>query len=170
MSATPHAHCAADHTARRRAFPDAPRLTVGGVVFHADAVLLVQRMNPPNQGKWAIPGGRVHLGETLTAAVEREVMEETGVLVRAGDPIFVFDSIVREGDAIAYHYVVVDLLAEYLSGTPQAGDDASDARWVSASDLAQLNLSNKTLELLHHRFCFGSGTADGAKTTLLAPC
>jgi 8-oxo-dGTP diphosphatase len=68
-----------DHSTIRH-YPDAPRPAVGAVVFKGDAVLLVQRANPPSRGMWAIPGGRVRLGETLQAAAEREILEETGVV------------------------------------------------------------------------------------------
>ena len=139
------------------AYPDTPCVAVGAIVFHDDAVLLVKRQHPPNQGQWAIPGGRVHLGESLTAAAEREVLEETGITIRATEPIFVFDSIVREANVIAYHYVVVDLIAQYISGTPVAADDASDARWLHPTELTALNVSAETLELLHDRFSFGAG-------------
>ena len=62
------------HISTTRTYPDAPRPAVGAVVFKGDAVLLVQRGNPPSRGMWAIPGGRVHLGETLQAAAEREIL------------------------------------------------------------------------------------------------
>jgi 8-oxo-dGTP diphosphatase len=66
------------------------------VVFKGDAVLLVQRGNPPSRGMWAIPGGSVRLGETLQTAAEREILEETGVVIRAGDPVLVFDAIEQD--------------------------------------------------------------------------
>ena len=84
------------HNETSRSYPDAPRPAVGAVVFKDDAVLLVQRGNSPSRGMWAIPGGSVHLGETLQAAAEREIFEETGVVIRAGDPVLVFESIEKD--------------------------------------------------------------------------
>ena len=55
------------------------------MVFKDDAVLLVQRGNMPSRGMWSIPGGRIRLGETLQAAAEREIFEETGVVIRANE-------------------------------------------------------------------------------------
>jgi len=137
-------------------YPDTPRPAVGAVVFKDDAVLLVQRAKAPAQGMWAIPGGSVRLGETLQAAAEREVLEETGVVIRAGDPVLVFDTIQRDNRGIVqYHYVIVDLAAGYVSGTPQAADDAADARWVAQDELSHLNVNPATLHLLWDRFSFG---------------
>lgn len=59
-------------------YPEQPVLAVGIVVFHDDRVLLVRRAKAPSAGLWAIPGGRVELGETLQQAAERELLEETG--------------------------------------------------------------------------------------------
>jgi 8-oxo-dGTP diphosphatase len=133
----------------RSEYPDAPRVAVGGVVIRGEEVLLVLRGNPPAPGQWAIPGGSVHLGETLQAAVERELLEETGVTVRAGEPVYVLESIVPgDGGRPRYHYVIVDLLASYVSGEPTAGDDAREARWVHARDLDRLKVTRKTVELL----------------------
>jgi 8-oxo-dGTP diphosphatase len=137
-------------------YPDAPRPAVGAVVFKEDAVLLVKRAKAPAQGMWAIPGGSVRLGETLQAAAEREVLEETGVVIRAGEPVLVFDTIQRdEQDNILFHYVIVDLAAEYISGDPRAADDAADARWVTQAELAHLDVNPATLHLLWDRFSFG---------------
>ena len=137
-------------------YPDAPRPAVGAVVFKDNAVLLVQRAKAPAQGMWAIPGGSVRLGETLQAAAEREVLEETGVVIRAGDPVLVFDAIQTDDrGTVQYHYVIVDLAAIYVSGAPRAADDAADARWVRQDELAQLNVNPATLHLLRDRFSFG---------------
>lgn len=136
-----------------------PQVGVGAVVFRGDAVLLVRRARPPYAGQWAIPGGRVHWGETLKDAAEREILEETGIRIRAGDPIYAFDIIEHdaEGDPLncTRHYVVVDLAAEYLSGEPRAGDDAADARWVSAAEFNMLPINTTTLNLLKRHYDFG---------------
>ena len=134
---------------KRRDYPEAPVPAVGGLVLHDGAVLLIRRARPPSRGVWAVPGGRVELGETLAAATEREVREETEVEVRAREPIWSFDSVVRDPDGrIAYHYVIVDLAADYVAGTPRANDDAAEARWVRPAELSGMSVSAPTLELL----------------------
>ena len=145
-----------DHSTIRR-YPDAPRPAVGAVVFKGDAVLLVQRANPPSQGVWAIPGGRVQLGETLQAAAEREILEETGVVVRANAPVLVYDVIHKDDrGAVKYHYVIVDLAADYVSGEPRAGDDAADARWITPDELTRIPVNPATRRLLAQTFDFGN--------------
>lgn len=137
-------------------YPQAPRPAVGAVVFKDDAVLLVLRGNSPARGMWAIPGGSVNLGETLQAAAEREILEETGVVVRAKDPVLVFDAILRDDHGmVKYHYVIVDLAADYVSGDPRAGDDAADARWIKEDELDCLPVNPVTRRLLAEKFDFG---------------
>ena len=138
-------------------YPDRPRPAVGAVVFRDSAVLLVQRGRPPAQGLWAIPGGSVRLGETLQAAAEREILEETGVVIRAGEPVFVFDVIRHdEQGRVRYHYVIVDLAAEYVSGEISPGDDAADARWVRQEEVSRLPVNPATRRLLAERYDFGA--------------
>ena len=71
-----------------REYPDNPRVGVGAVVLREGRVLLVRRGAAPANGLWAIPGGALELGETLQEGAEREILEETGILIRAGDPVF----------------------------------------------------------------------------------
>ena len=130
-------------------YPGRPRVAVGGIVFKDNRVLLVRRGNPPAEGQWSIPGGSVELGETLQQAVEREIHEEAGIVVRAGEPIYVFDTITQDGSGeVRFHYVIVDLAAEFVSGELRSGDDAQEARWVSADELTALRASKRTVELL----------------------
>ena len=137
-------------------YPQVPSLAVGAVVFRAGQVLLVERGNPPARGTWAIPGGRVRLGESLQAAAEREILEETGVVIRAGEPAFVFDVIDRDQNgAVRFHYVIVDLNAEYVDGEPLPGDDAAAARWVDEFELTRLAVNPATRRLLAKKYGFG---------------
>ena len=136
-------------------YPQMPLVAVGAVVIHNGKVLLVRRGHPPSEGLWAIPGGSVELGETLQQAAEREILEETGIRIKAKEPVLTFDVIERDTqDRIRYHYVIVDLTAEYLSGEPQAGDDAIRASWISEDDAKQLPLNETSRRLLKDQFDF----------------
>lgn len=141
---------------KKNGYPEQPVVAVGAIVFRNKRVLLVRRAQPPSQDLWAIPGGRVKIGETLQEAAEREILEETAISIQAREPVYTFDYIERDGSAFPrFHYVIVDLIADYVRGETRAGDDAADARWVSAEELAGLKVSSKTVRLLKTRFGFG---------------
>ena len=132
--------------------PQNPEPAVGAIVCRKGRVLLVQRNRPPGRGLWAIPGGRIQLGETLQQAAEREVMEETGIVVEAGEPVYTFDLIERDVDGVLFHYVIVDLLAQYRGGKLSPGDDASDARWVAPEEIGNLPATQATQRVLENFF------------------
>jgi len=130
-------------------YPDSPQSAVGVIVIRGDKVLLVKRCNPPGKGLWSIPGGCIELGETLQEAAERELKEETGVAIRARKPVYTFDVIDRDDQGrIRFHYVIVDLLADYVNGEPNPGSDACEARWVTLQELEELPVSRITREVL----------------------
>ncbi len=80
-------------------------------------------------GLWAFPGGRVEPGESLSAAVERELAEETGLVVRCGELVGVTEHISDQ-----MHFVILDYAVECLpDAVTLAGDDAAEARFVSFS-------------------------------------
>jgi len=140
---------------RSSLYPRHPRVAVGAFVFKNNRVLLVKRGRPPSVGLWAIPGGNMKLGETLQQATEREILEETGLTIKAGEPVITFDVIKKDDDGrIRYHYVIVDLIADYVGGTLQPGDDASEARWVSPLEIGELNVSERTRQVLKTHFGF----------------
>jgi ADP-ribose pyrophosphatase YjhB (NUDIX family) len=104
--------------ASSREYPERPLVGVGGVVIVDGRALLIRRASEPLRGEWSIPGGMLELGESLEEGVARELLEETGLQVRVGELIEVFDRIVyandepRSDDGPAkprYHYVIADL-------------------------------------------------------------
>lgn len=135
-----------DHAIQRE-YRDAPLVGVGALIWRSDLgqVLLVQRSREPSLGLWALPGGLVEIGETLAEALVREVAEETGLTVQPGPFIGSFEPIVRDDDGrVRFHYVVLDYLAFWQAGEPQAGDDASDVGWFTPSALDALPMSTAT--------------------------
>ena len=137
-------------------YPSLPRVAVGAIVFKDHKVLLVRRGKPPAEDLWSIPGGSVEIGETLSAAAEREIFEETGITIHALKPVYTFDVIERDASGrTRFHYVIVDLEADYVRGDIRAGDDAAEAHWVSADEMAFLKVSSKTRQLLKTRYNFG---------------
>jgi ADP-ribose pyrophosphatase YjhB (NUDIX family) len=124
-----------------REYPAAPIVGIGVCLLRGDAVLLVRRGKPPNQGSWALPGGAQELGETAEAAARRELLEETGL--QAG-PLHLaanVDSIHRDTDGrVRYHYTIIDFAASWAGGEPVAGDDVSDVIWAPLDALGPYRL------------------------------
>ena len=132
-----------------RTYPKNPVCAVGAIIFRHDSVLLIERGKAPPLGKWSIPGGVVHLGETLEDAVVREVQEETRLTVRPKRIGKVIDRIFRdEGGRVQYHFVIVDYLCEVLEGEPLPSSDAVAAGYFKISDLDDVDLTEGTAEVI----------------------
>ena len=114
----------------QREYPDRPLVGVGAVIVDRGRVLLVRRGSEPLRGHWSLPGGLVEVGETLAAAIVREVREETGLEVEPVELVELLDRIHREGDRTRYHYVIADYLCRLCVGTLRAASDADEVRWV----------------------------------------
>ncbi len=133
----------------RRDYPDRPIVGVGAVIIHENRVVLIKRGSPPLQGRWSLPGGVVELGETLRTAVEREALEETGLIVKAGEVLEVLDRIIPgEGGAPQYHYVLIDFLCTVEGGELRAGGDAADVRWAAENGLKNYKLEKPALAVI----------------------
>jgi len=138
-----------------REYPDRPWCAVGVVARKDGEVLLVRRGNPPNVGEWSIPGGAQEAGETVFEAAVRETMEETGVVVRPKAVVEVVDAVTRdEVGRVRFHYTIVEIAADWISGEPAAGDDASDARWVSLEDATATVPRSETARIIRLAMTF----------------
>lgn len=114
---------------------DRPTIAVGAVIVENQELLLVERVQPPAMGRWAVPGGKVEVGETLSEAVRREAAEEVGLDIDVGGVAWVGESI-GGGSPPDWHFVIVDFWATRVSGEPRAGDDARRVQWVPIAELA----------------------------------
>ena len=130
-------------------YPNRPLVGVGVVAVKDGRVLLIRRAKPPREGRWSLPGGRQRLGETVRETARRELREETGIEAAVTALLDVVDSITRDdGGAIAYHYTLVDFLAEWCDGAVRAGGDAAEAVWADPDDLGPFVLWDETLRVI----------------------
>jgi mutator protein MutT len=122
---------------------DRPLVGVGVAVIDEGRILLVRRANDPGRGLWAVPGGKVEVGERLTEAAAREVREETGLLVEVGQLIWAGEHI---SDQV--HIVLIDFLGTLIGGNLAAGDDADRAEWVPLEQAVDFPLTETMYELV----------------------
>lgn len=116
----------------------------GVIVIHERRILLVRRGNPPQRGRWTVPGGRVEPGESLQEAAVREALEETGLRVRIEREALHVQLPTADGRSFDVH----DFVASVVGGELQRGDDADDVRWFTREELAGVDLTENLLAFL----------------------
>jgi 8-oxo-dGTP diphosphatase len=149
---------------QRREYPDRPIVGVGGVVIVGGRVLLVRRGQEPSLDRWTIPGGVLEAGEPLAEGVRRELAEETGLDVRVGAFLEVFERIdVDEAGKTRHHYVVLDYLCEKIAGEARAGSDVSEVAWAGLDELEGYALTETATRVI--RKAFEMAARNGARPT-----
>jgi 8-oxo-dGTP diphosphatase len=126
--------------------PSHPQLAVSAAIFRDDKILLVRRARPPAKGFYSLPGGRVEFGETLHAALQREVAEETALKIEiiglAG-----WREVVP-GTSGGGHYLIMSFAARWTSGEPVLNDELDDFRWLPPDALGDLKLTGGLQEVI----------------------
>jgi 8-oxo-dGTP diphosphatase len=113
----------------------------------------VERGREPLKGYWSIPGGILETGEKLADGIQREVLEETGLQVKALSVFEIFERIMPDSDGrTEYHYVLIDYLCSPLGGRLEPASDVSRAAWVSEQDLRNYRLTEGTLGVIERAF------------------
>ena len=122
-----------------RAYPARPFLAVSAAIVRDGHVLVVRRARPPANGLFSLPGGVVEAGETLHQALQREVMEETGITIEPVALAGFRETISRDGeDRVERHFVILPFAARWIAGEPRLNEELSEARWVRPAELVGL--------------------------------
>lgn len=129
------------------------------MIFRRNSILLVERAGNPLKGYWSLPGGLLETGETLEAGVEREVLEETGLIVKPVKFYGLFQRIMRDAKGRAeYHYLLADYVCKVVSGTLQAGDDVSRVEFVPRTRLKEYTMTEGTLAVIEEAYALRKRT------------
>lgn len=123
--------------------PVCPLLTVDGILRDREGrFLFIRRKNPPFQGKWALPGGFVDLGETVEAACAREMKEETGLTVTVERLVGVYSDPGRDPRG---HTVGIAFACSNDDENARGGDDAEEAAWLTLEEAMPLAFDHEKI-------------------------
>jgi len=126
--------------------PQHPQLAVSAAIFRDDKILLVRRARSPAKGFYSLPGGRVEFGESLHAALHREVDEETGLRIE-----IVGLAGWREGlpaTAGGGHYLIMSFAARWTANDVVLNDELDDFKWLAPDGLGDLKLTGGLVEVI----------------------
>ena len=138
-----------DTIADSRRYPTRPYLAVSAAIFRAGRVLIVRRATPPLQGIYTLPGGGVELGETLAAAIAREVREETGLTIEPLALAGYREVILRDAEGkTERHFVILPFAARYLAGEIALNAELAEALWLLPTELSRLKTTEGLAEIV----------------------
>jgi ADP-ribose pyrophosphatase YjhB (NUDIX family) len=127
-----------------------PELAVSAAIFRDNKVLVVRRAHAPAQGLWTLPGGRVEVGETLVAAVTREITEETGLAIEviglAGYREIITDKAVADRGR---HFVILPFAARWVAGEVRLNEELSECKWLRPQAVGDLATTEGLQDVLY---------------------
>lgn len=136
-----------------RTYPSRPILAVSAAIIRDGKVLIVRRARPPANGLYTLPGGGVEVGESLTQAVAREVLEETGLAVAPVALAGYREVIVRDAEGrVERHFVILPFAARWVAGEPVLNEELSEALWLHPSELTGLTTTQGLAEIIASAF------------------
>lgn len=123
-----------------RDYPHHPLPAVLAMTARDGKVLLARRGKGDTPDPWGFPGGLIELGESVLAAAERELAEETGIRASAERVAEVLDIIIRDGDGrVRSHFIANAVRMAWISGEPVAASDVVECGWFTLDQIAGLS-------------------------------
>ncbi len=116
-----------------------PQLAVSAAIFRDGKILLVRRARSPGKGFYSLPGGRVEFGESLHAALHREVDEETALKIEIIGLAGWREVLPTQGHG---HFVVMSFAARWIAGEPVLNEELDDFKWLAPDALGDLKLTD----------------------------
>lgn len=108
-----------------------PTPAVAVILIEDQKILLVKRKYDPRKNEWTLPAGFMEYNETAEGTAVREAKEETNLNIAIEDFYGVFPGF----DDPRVHVVLIVFRGKVLNGHLKPGDDASEVRFFSFSDL-----------------------------------
>jgi 8-oxo-dGTP diphosphatase len=127
--------------------PTHPQLAVSAAIFRDGRILLVRRARSPGKGFYSLPGGRVEFGESLHAALHREVDEETALKIEIVD-LAGWREVLPETGGGGGHYVIMSFAARWIAGEPVLNDEHDDFKWVAPDAIGDLRVTRGLQEVI----------------------
>jgi 8-oxo-dGTP diphosphatase len=122
-----------------------PQLAVSAAIFRDGKVLLVRRARSPGRGFYSLPGGRVEFGESLHAALHREVDEETGLEIGILGLAGWREVLPTAGGG---HYLIMSFAARWIANEPVLNEEHDDFKWLAPEKLSGLKLTGGLPEVI----------------------
>ena len=119
--------------------PSHPQLAVSAAIFRNDRVLLVRRARSPAKGFYSLPGGRVEFGESLHAALHREVAEETALKIEIAGLAGWRE--VLPAPSGGGHYMIMSFAARWSAGEVVLNEELDDFKWLAPDALGELKIT-----------------------------
>ncbi len=119
-----------------------PKVGIGVMLLKENKILLGKRNDNPEkasselkgEGTWTMPGGKIHFGEKWQDAAEREVKEETGIVINKERL-----SIIRVNNDIIpnKHFVTICIQSKDFQGEAQVlePEEITEWGWFELSNL-----------------------------------
>jgi 8-oxo-dGTP diphosphatase len=125
--------------------PQHPQLAVSGAIFRDGKVLLVRRARSPGRGFYSLPGGRVEFGESLHAALHREVDEETSLKIEIVGFTGWREVLPTPNGG---HYLIMSFAARWAAGEVALNDEHDVFKWLSPDCLGDLKLTGGLTDVI----------------------
>jgi 8-oxo-dGTP diphosphatase len=126
--------------------PSHPQLAVSAAIFRDGKILLVRRARSPGQGFYSLPGGRVEFGESLHAALHREVDEETGLKIEILGLAGWRE--VLPGTTGGGHYLIMSFASRWIGNEPVLNHEHDDFKWLAPDAIGDLRVTGGLQEVI----------------------
>ena len=130
---------------------------VYGVCLQEGKLLCIEKTRGPYQNRFDLPGGSQELGEGLTETLKREVLEETGYMLRQYSNPRIYDVLVHEeGQDFAVHHIMAfyDIVLDFehsQKSLPQevldGSNDSANVIWLNLEEITEENASPLVLKV-----------------------
>jgi ADP-ribose pyrophosphatase YjhB (NUDIX family) len=129
-----------------------PKVDVRGVLFRNQKILMVRELR--DEGRWTLPGGWADVNDSPSTAVEREMREEAGVVVKATKLLALYDRNLHGFPPDPFHTYKLFFLCDYLRECEVDELETTSPTFFGFNELPELSRARVTEEVIHRMFDF----------------